>query len=78
MPNAVARAVRWRRHAVESLANAEATQDERTRDVHLSIAKHFLSLAEDAIKEVKGEKPPSDSSQTPGESGMNIAASLSD
>jgi hypothetical protein len=83
MPNPVARAARWRAHAAASLASAEATLDEKTRDVHLAIAKHFLSLAEDAIKEAKGgedrwEKLPNGSSQTPGVSGMNIAASLPD
>jgi hypothetical protein len=54
MPNPIARAARWRAHAAASLANAEATSDEKTRQVLLDIAKHFLSLAEHEITEVKG------------------------
>ena len=53
MSNPIARAARWRAHAAASLANAEATRDEKTRQVHLDIAKHFLSLAEHEITEVK-------------------------
>jgi hypothetical protein len=52
---------------------------EKIRDVHLAIAKHFLSLAEDAIKEMKGrenrwEKLPSGSSQTPSYQARRIEA----
>ncbi len=53
MTNPVERAARWRAHAAASLANAEAANDEKTRQVHLDIANHFLSLAEHEITEVK-------------------------
>ncbi len=56
MPNSVARAARWRAHAAASLANAEATHDEKTRQVHLEIAKHFLLLAEEEISNLKRER----------------------
>ncbi len=53
MPNPRIRAARWRAHAATSLANAEAANDEKTRQIHLDIAKHFLSLAEHEINAVK-------------------------
>ena len=53
MPNPIARATRWRAHAAASLAHAEAAKDEKTRQVHLDIANHFLSLADHEINEVK-------------------------
>ncbi len=53
MPSPLARAARWRAHAAASLANAEAASGEKTRQVHLDIAKHFLSLAEHEINAVK-------------------------
>ena len=53
MPNPLAIAIRWRAHAAASLVNAETTHDEKTRQVHLDIARHFLSLAEQEINQVK-------------------------
>ncbi len=53
MPNPIARAARWRAYAAASLANGEAAKDEKTRQVHLDIAKHFLSMAGQEVNEVK-------------------------
>ncbi len=53
MANPIARAARWCAYAAASLANGEAAKDEKTRQVHLDIAKHFLSMAEQEIDEVK-------------------------
>ncbi len=43
------KAANYRAYAAASLANAEAAIDRTTRDVHLAIAQHFYSLAEDEM-----------------------------
>jgi hypothetical protein len=45
------RASRFRAHAANSLANAEAASDEATRSAHLVVARHFCSLAEQEISQ---------------------------
>ena len=45
------RAGRFRAHAAASLANAEAAGDEATCRAHLTVAKHFYSLAEQEIRQ---------------------------
>jgi hypothetical protein len=54
MPTPLKRAARYRAHAAASLANAEAAADANARRTHLAIARHFYSLAEEAI----GQQPP--------------------
>jgi hypothetical protein len=56
MPTPLKRAARYRAHAAASLANAEAAIDISTRNAHLAIARHFYSLAEEAISQ-QPEKP---------------------
>jgi hypothetical protein len=53
MPTPLKRAARYRAHAAASLANAEAAADASARRTHLAIARHFYSLAEEAI----GQQP---------------------
>jgi hypothetical protein len=53
MPTPLKRAARYRAHAAASLANAEAAADANARRTHLTIARHFYSLAEEAI----GQQP---------------------
>ena len=48
------KAAHYRAYAASSLANAEA--DKKNRSVHLAIARHFYSLAEDEIGRVSGAK----------------------
>jgi hypothetical protein len=55
MPTPLKRAARYRAHAATSLANAEAAIDIRARNAHLAIARHFYSLAEEAIGQQPGE-----------------------
>ena len=43
------KAAHYRAYAAASLANAEAAKDKPVREVHLAIAQHFYSLAEDEI-----------------------------
>ena len=51
MPTPLKRAARYRAHAAASLANAEAAIDINARNTHLAIARHFYSLAEEAISQ---------------------------
>jgi hypothetical protein len=51
MPTPLKRAARYRAHAAASLANAEAAIDISARKTHLAIARHFCSLAEEAISQ---------------------------
>jgi hypothetical protein len=48
------KAADYRAYAAASLANAEA--DKKNRNVHMAIARHFYSLAEDEIGRVSGVK----------------------
>ena len=48
---------RYRAHAIESLANAEAAANEATRRTNLAITKHFYSLAEEEISRALGKMP---------------------
>ena len=43
------KAAHYRAYAAASLANAEAAKDKPVREVHLAIARHFYSIAEDEI-----------------------------
>ena len=43
------KAAHYRAYAATSVANAETALDRTTRDVHLAIARHFYSLAQDEI-----------------------------
>ena len=52
MPTPLKRAARYRAHAAASLANAEAAIDIGARNTHLAIARHFYSLAEEAISQL--------------------------
>ena len=49
MPTPLKRAARYRAHAAASLANAEAAIEISARNAHLAIARHFYSLAEEAL-----------------------------
>jgi hypothetical protein len=51
MPTPLKRAARYRAHAAASLANAEAAIDISARNSHLAIARHFYSLAEEAMSQ---------------------------
>jgi hypothetical protein len=53
----LAKAAHYRAYAAASLANAEAAVDRTTRDVHLTIAQHFYSLAEDEISRADQHQP---------------------
>ena len=57
MPTPLKRAARYRAHAIESLANAEAAANEATRRTNLAITKHFYSLAEEEISRALGKMP---------------------
>jgi hypothetical protein len=48
------KAAHYRTYAATSLANAES--DKKNRNVHLAIARHFYSLAEDEIGRHSGAK----------------------
>jgi hypothetical protein len=48
------KAAHYRAYAAASLANAE--DDKKNRNVHLAIARHFYSLAEDEIGQVSAAK----------------------
>jgi hypothetical protein len=43
------KAAHYQAYAAASLANAKAAKDKPVREVHLAIARHFYSLAEDEI-----------------------------
>ena len=43
------KAAHYQAYAAASLANAEAAKNKPVREVHLAIARHFYSLAEDEI-----------------------------
>lgn len=46
------KAAHYRAYSAASLANAEAAEDSKSRDVHLAIAEHFYLLAENEISRI--------------------------
>jgi hypothetical protein len=49
MSPSLTNATHYRAYAAASVANAETAVDGTTRHVHLAIARHFYSLAQDEI-----------------------------
>jgi hypothetical protein len=51
------KAAHYRAYAAASLANAQEAVDKAKRDVHLAIARHFYSLAEEEIGRLEPKGP---------------------
>ena len=51
------KAAHYRAYAAASLANAEKAVDKAKRDVHLAIARHFYTLAEEEIGHLEARRP---------------------
>jgi hypothetical protein len=57
-PSSLTRAAHYCACAAASLANAQAAVDEKMCEVHMVIAKHYYSLAEEEIRYLEARRQP--------------------